>query len=60
MPSHPFPEDLLQLQRALDAAEEAWRERVLALYAHPVMREARDQGRQVDVVAALRATVRAG
>lgn len=57
--SHPFPEDLVALQRALDEAEELWRARVLELYAHPVMRQARTEGRQDEVAARLRTAARA-
>lgn len=59
MQSHPFPPDLLALQRALLDAEAVWRARVVDLYAHPVMRQAAVEGRQAQVAAEVRAAASA-
>jgi hypothetical protein len=54
-----FPLDLLELQRAVLRVEAVYQRRVGELYGHPVMREARDEGRLVQVSAELRRVARA-
>jgi hypothetical protein len=53
-----IPADLVELQRRALCAEAVYRDRIAALYAHPVMRDARLSGRLPEIECALREAAR--
>lgn len=53
-----FPSDLVRLQEDLLRVEAVYRQRIAALYGHPVMRDARDSGQLAEVAARLRTETR--
>jgi hypothetical protein len=54
-----YPSELIELQRAVLDVEAMYQKRIEALYSHPTMRRARDDGRLAKVTEELRAAARA-